>query len=318
MSLRAIDAAERYCCYPIRHPEIWRMYKLMMASFWTVEEVDLSHDVQDWQKLTLPERKYLTHVLSFFAFSDGVVGENIIENFQREITIPEARFVYGCQNFFEQIHSEMYSLLIDTYIEPQEKQRCFRSCLESPALSAKLQWCQQYMNSELPLAERLVAFAVVEGLMFSSSFAAIYYFKKRGLLPGLTFSNELISRDEAMHTEFAVMLYRYYCESLPSASIRSIVQDGVRVEQAFVREGMQDILGLSVATMCRYVEFVADYLLTMLECEKLYNVDNPLEFMELISLQGKTNFFEKRVGEYQKAGVATGASHELSFDDNDF
>jgi ribonucleoside-diphosphate reductase beta chain len=313
-TLVAADDAERYVCYPIVRPKLWEVYKQMVASFWTVEEVDLSHDRDDWDALAPAQRQWLTRILAFFAVSDGIVGENLFEHLQREITATEPRFVYGIQTFMEQIHAEMYSLLIDTYLSGREKTACFRECVDSPALQEKVRWCQRYLSPSHSLTKRLLAFAVVEGLFFSSSFAAIYYVKKKGKLPGLTFSNELIARDEAMHTEFAALLYREHFQPLPAAEVTALVREGAEVEKRFVRYAMETaIVGLPVEHMCQYVEYVADYLLTMLQCPKTFNVHNPLEFMELISLQGKTNFFEKRVGEYQKANVVHGRD-KLCFD----
>lgn len=319
--LAARNDSERYVCFPIRNAQLWKFYKQMIASFWTVEEVDLSSDKEDWDNLPQREQQWLLNVLSFFAVADGVVAENIVENFGEEITQTEARFCYGIQAFMEQIHAEMYSLLIDTYVEAEQKHACFNQCLTSECMREKVDWCKKYMDRDAgPLSQRLVAFSVVEGVMFSSSFAAIFFMRKRGKMPGLCFSNELIARDEAMHTELAVHLYLEHCEAIEDTLLREIVREGAELEKRFVDFAMEtDMAGLSRKSMKEYVEYVADYLLKMYDQAPLYHTNNPLEFMELISLQGKTNFFEKRVGEYQKCNVVSGRDQSaLTFHDEDF
>merc|ERR1711912_204623 len=281
------------------------MYKKHEASFWTAEEIDLSQDAKDWDALTENERHFIKHVLAFFAASDGIVLENLAAQFSTEVQIPEARAFYGFQMAMENIHSETYSLLIEQYIrEPSEKEKIFDAIHTMPAVSDKAQWAVQWMQRENSFAERIVAFAAVEGILFSGSFCAIYWLKKRGLMPGLTFSNELISRDEGLHAEFACMLYGMLQHQLPEDVVHDIVRGAVEVERKFICEALScDLIGMNSDLMTKYIEFVADRLLTALGHSKLFNASNPFDWMELISLQGKTNFFEKRVGEYQKAGV---------------
>merc|ERR1719150_790616 len=291
--------------FPIQHPEIWEMYKKHEASFWTAEEVDLSSDNKDWERLSSSERHFVKHVLAFFAASDGIVNENLAAQFSTEIQLPEARAFYGFQMAMENIHSETYSLLIEQYIrDPAEKDMVFKAIHTMPAVQEKAQWAIQWMNRENCFAKRLVAFAAVEGILFSGSFCAIYWLKKRGLMPGLTFSNELISRDEGLHAEFACLIYSMLQHKLPDDVVHDIIRGAVNVERKFICEALScDLIGMNSELMTRYIEFVADCLLAALGHSKLYGAANPFDWMELISLQGKTNFFEKRVGEYQKAGV---------------
>merc|ERR1719282_1139641 len=281
------------------------MYKKHEASFWTAEEIDLSSDGKDWENLSGDEQHFITHVLAFFAASDGIVLENLAGNFSTEVQIPEARAFYGFQIAMENIHSETYSLLIEQYIrDPAEKEVVFDAINTMPPVQEKASWAVQWMNQENSFAERIVAFAAVEGILFSGSFCAIYWLKKRGLMPGLTFSNELISRDEGLHAEFACMVYRKLMNPLPDDVMNDIIQGAVDVERKFICEALScDLIGMNSELMTRYIEFVADRLLTALGHSKIYGASNPFDWMELISLQGKTNFFEKRVGEYQKAGV---------------
>merc|ERR1719437_416479 len=288
------------------------MYKKHEASFWTAEEVDLSQDARDWEGLSASERHFVKHVLAFFAASDGIVLENLAAQFTTEVQSPEARAFYGFQMAMENIHSETYSLLIEQYIrDPAEKEMVFDAIHTMPAVREKAEWALQWMQRENSFAERLVAFAAVEGILFSGSFCAIYWLKKRGLMPGLTFSNELISRDEGLHAEFACLLYGMLQHKLPEDVVHSIVRGAVRVERLFITEALScDLIGMNNELMTRYIEFVADRLLTALGHSKLFGASNPFDWMELISLQGKTNFFEKRVGEYQKAGVMPGAGAE--------
>merc|ERR1711966_463420 len=300
----------RWVMFPIRFPEIWEMYKKHEASFWTAEEIDLSSDQEDWDNLSEKEQYFIKHVLAFFAASDGIVAENLLESFSTEVQLPEARAFYGFQMAMENIHSETYSLLIEQYIkEPAEKERIFDAIHTMPAVSEKAQWAVQWMQKDNSFAERVVAFAAVEGILFSGSFCAIYWLKNRGLMPGLTFSNELISRDEGLHTEFACLLYRMLENKLPDDIVHGIIKGAVAAERKFICEALScDLIGMNSDLMIKYIEFVADRLLTALGHPKLYNATNPFDWMELISLQGKTNFFEKRVGEYQKAGVMTPAT----------
>merc|ERR1719298_118323 len=295
----------RWVMFPIKYPQIWEMYKKHEASFWTAEEIDLSQDLKDWDKLTDSERHFIKHVRAFFAASDGIVLENLASQFSTEVQIPEARAFYGFQMAMENIHSETYSLLIEQYIrEPSEKEKIFDAIHTMPAVREKAEWAVQWMQRDNSFAERVVAFAAVEGILFSGSFCAIYWLKKRGLMPGLTFSNELISRDEGLHTEFACLLYSMLQNRLPEDVVHDLIRGAVEVERRFICDALScDLIGMNNKNMTQYIEFVADRLLTALGHPKLFGATNPFDWMELISLQGKTNFFEKRVGEYQKAGV---------------
>ncbi|KAF2665177.1 ribonucleoside-diphosphate reductase subunit M2 [Microthyrium microscopicum] len=297
----------RFVLFPVQHHEIWRMYKKAMASFWTAEEIDLSKDVTDWNnKLNDDERFFVSHILAFFAASDGIVNENLVERFSAEVQVPEARCFYGFQIMMENIHSETYSLLIDTYIsEPKQRNYLFNAIDNIPCIRKKADWALRWISDKnSTFASRLVAFAAVEGIFFSGSFASIFWLKKRGLMPGLTFSNELISRDEGMHTDFACLLFGMLEEKPDAAAVRAIITEAVQIEQEFLTDALPvRLLGMNSALMCQYIEFVADRLLLALGNIKVYNATNPFDFMENISLAGKTNFFEKRVGDYQKAGV---------------
>lgn len=294
----------RFVLFPIRHADVWHMYKKAEASFWTAEEVDLSHDLRDWERLSDGERHFIQHVLAFFAASDGIVNENLAINFIREVQIPEARCFYGFQIMMENIHSETYSLLIDTYLKDSaEKGRLFRAIETVPCVKKKAEWALRWITQG-SFAERLVAFAAVEGIFFSGSFCSIFWLKKRGIMPGLSFSNELISRDEGLHCDFACLLYGMLEEKLSAERIHGIIGNAVEIEKEFVVDALPvDLIGMNSKLMCQYIEFVADRLIVALGYPKKYRSANPFDFMELISLQGKTNFFEKRVGEYQKAGV---------------
>jgi len=295
----------RFVLFPIEHHDIWRFYKQAEASFWTAEEIDLSQDLKDWEKLNDGERHFVSHVLAFFAASDGIVNENLAENFVAEVQYTEAKFFYGFQIAIENIHSEVYSLLIDTYVKnATERNKLFNAIETLDCVKKKADWALRWI-SEASFAERLIAFAAVEGIFFSGSFCSIFWLKKRGLMPGLSFSNELISRDEGLHCDFACLLYNnHLVNKLPVTRITQIITDAVAIEKEFVTDALPvRLIGMNADLMNQYIEFVADRLLLELNCPKAYNAPNPFDFMEMISLQGKTNFFEKRVGEYQKAGV---------------
>jgi len=304
----------RWVLFPIQYPALFEMYKKHEASFWTAEEIDLAQDLKDWETLAEGEQHFIKHVLAFFAASDGIVLENLSGRFSCEVQVPEARAFYGFQIAMENIHSETYSLLIEQYIrDPSEKEKVLKAIHTMPAVEQKARWAVQWMNDENSFAERIVAFATVEGILFSGSFCAIYWLKKRGLMPGLTFSNELISRDEGLHAEFACLLYSMLQHKLPDSVVHDIVRGAVAAERHFICEALPcDLIGMNSDMMTRYIEFVADRLLASLGHPKLFDSANPFDWMELISLQGKTNFFEKRVGEYQKAGVMAAVGGETS------
>ena len=295
----------RFVLFPIEHHAIWEFYKKAEASFWTAEEIDLSQDLKDWNKLNDGEKHFISHVLAFFAASDGIVNENLAENFVAEVQYTEAKFFYGFQIAIENIHSEVYSLLIDTYVkDPEERARLFNAIETLECVKKKAEWALRWIE-KASFAERLIAFAAVDGIFFSGSFCSIFWLKKRGLMPGLSFSNELISRDEGLHCDFACLLYNnHLVNKLPVARVTQIITDAVTIEKEFVTDALPvRLIGMNADLMSQYIEFVADRLLVALNCPKAYNAANPFDFMEMISLQGKTNFFEKRVGEYQKAGV---------------
>lgn len=318
--LQAIEAEEpllkengnRFVLFPIKYHEIWQMYKKAEASFWTAEEIDLGKDMGDWEnKLNDDERYFIKHVLAFFAASDGIVNENLVERFSGEVQIPEAKCFYGFQIMMENIHSETYSLLIDTYIkDTKEANHLFNAIEEIPCIKKKADWAIRWISDqESTFAERLIAFAAVEGIFFSGSFASIFWLKKRGLMPGLTFSNELISRDEGMHTDFACLLFSHLINRPDKKVVEKVITEAVEIEKEFLTDALPcALLGMNSKLMCQYIEFVADRLLIALGNEKVYKSANPFDFMENISLAGKTNFFEKRVSDYQKAGVMAGAN----------
>nr|WP_315028595.1 ribonucleoside-diphosphate reductase small subunit [uncultured Chryseobacterium sp.] len=313
---------DRFVIFPIKHHDIWEFYKKAEASFWTAEEVDLSPDINDWvNKLNNDERYFISHILAFFAASDGIVNENLSINFIQEVQYPEARCFYGFQIMIENIHSEMYSLLIDTYIKnAEEKDHLLRAIETISCVQKKAGWALRWIESE-SYAERLIAFAAVEGIFFSGSFCSIFWLKKRGLMPGLAFSNELISRDEGLHSDFACLLYTQHLNNkLPEEVVKEIIADAVSIEKEFVTDALPvRLIGMNADLMCQYIEFVADRLLLALGYSKIWNTANPFDFMELISLQGKTNFFERRVGEYQKTGVAQPSKENNRFSlDEDF
>ncbi|KAL4821266.1 ribonucleotide reductase [Aspergillus spinulosporus] len=341
LDVKAIEANEpllqenphRFVLFPIKYHEIWQMYKKAEASFWTAEEIDLSKDLHDWNnRLNEDERYFISRVLAFFAASDGIVNENLLERFSGEVQIPEARCFYGFQIMIENIHAETYSLLIDTYIkEPKQRTYLFDAIDTIPCIRKKADWAIKWIqDKESTFAQRLVAFAAVEGIFFSGSFASIFWLKKRGLMPGLTFSNELISRDEGLHTDFACLLFSHLNWRPSKKIVEDIIVEAVAIEKEFLTDALPcALLGMNAKLMCQYIEFVADRLLVALGNKKYFNATNPFDFMESISLAGKTNFFEKRVGDYQKAGVMastkkdpkqdeskTSDSNGLSFDED--
>ncbi|CCD23938.1 ribonucleotide-diphosphate reductase subunit RNR2 NDAI_0C02780 [Naumovozyma dairenensis CBS 421] len=303
---------DRHTLFPIKYHEIWQAYKRAEASFWTAEEIDLSKDLHDWNnRMNANERFFISRVLAFFAASDGIVNENLVENFSAEVQIPEARAFYGFQIMIENIHSETYSLLIDTYIkDPKESEFLFNAIETIPQIKEKAEWALRWINdSESPFGERLVAFAAIEGIFFSGSFASIFWLKKRGLMPGLTFSNELICRDEGLHTDFACLLFAHLKHKIEPSTVETIIVQAVEIEKRYFLDALPvALLGMNADLMNQYVEFVADRLLVAFGNEKYYKVENPFDFMENISLAGKTNFFEKRVSDYQKAGVIAKAT----------
>lgn len=313
----------RFVLFPIEHHDIWKLYKQQEACFWTAEEIDLAQDINDWDnKLNEDEQHFVKHVLAFFAASDGIVNENLALNFVNEVQYTEAKMFYGFQIMMENIHSETYSLLIDTYIKDKEEQnRLFNAIETVPAIKRKAEWAIKWINSD-SFVERLVAFAAVEGIFFSGSFCSIFWLKKRGLMPGLTFSNELISRDEGMHCDFACHLYNNHIQKkLTQSKIKEIICGALEIEKKFILEALPvRLIGMNSDLMAQYLEFVTDRLLVSLGVPKVYNSNNPFDFMENIAIQGKTNFFEKRVAEYQKAGVATNSSIDdiTNIDDIDF
>jgi ribonucleoside-diphosphate reductase beta chain len=310
---------DRFVIFPIKHQDIWEWYKKQEACIWTAEEIDLHTDLNDWNnKLNDDEKYFIKHILAFFAASDGIVNENLAENFVSEVQYPEAKFFYGFQIMMENIHSETYSLLIDTYVKDEaEKHELFHAIETFPAIKDKAEWALKWIESD-SFAERLIAFAAVEGIFFSGSFCSIFWLKKRGLMPGLTFSNELISRDEGMHCDFAVHLHNHHLvNKVPKARITEILTDALNIERKFITESLPaSLIGMNATLMTQYLEFVTDRLLVELGCDRVYNSSNPFDFMDMISLQGKTNFFEKRVAEYQKAGVMNSDSEasKISFD----
>ena len=312
---------DRFVIFPIKHHDLWEWYKKCEASFWTAEEIDLHQDLTDWKtKLNDDERYFIKHILAFFAASDGIVNENLAENFVNEVQYSEAKFFYGFQIMMENIHSETYSLLIDTYVKDDaEKDKLFNAIETFPAIKKKADWALKWIESD-SFAARLIAFAGVEGIFFSGAFCSIFWLKKRGLMPGLSFSNELISRDEGVHCDYAVHLHNnHLVNKVPKERITEILTDALDIEKEFITESLPaSLIGMNSKLMTQYLEFVTDRLLVELNCDKVYNVTNPFDFMDMISLQGKTNFFEKRVSEYQKAGVLNNDTNstEISFDED--
>ena len=311
----------RFVLFPIKQPDIWDMYKKAEASFWTAEEIDLADDHKDWESLTDNERHFVSHVLAFFAASDGIVNENLAQNFSNEVQSAEARCFYGFQIAIENIHSEVYSLLIDTYVKDTTQKTKLLNAIETvPCVKKKANWALKWCSRDVAsFAERIVAFAAVEGIFFSGSFCAIFWLKKRGKMPGLSFSNELISRDEGMHCDFACLLYSKLINRLPQTRIYEIIGNAVEIECEFVSEALSvELIGMNADMMKQYIKFCADRLLVALNYEKLYNESNPFDWMDMISLQGKTNFFEKRVSEYAKSGVGVDAAEQVISFDEDF
>ncbi len=305
----------RYVIFPIQHKPVWDMYKKAEASFWTAEELDLSKDPKDWEKLTANERHFLSHVLAFFAASDGIVNENLTTNVCNKVQWPEARCFYAFQVAIENVHSEVYSLLIDTYIkDKEEKDRLFRAIETVPCVKKKADWAIEWMESkDANFVSRLMAFACVEGIFFSGAFCAIFWIKERGILPGLTTSNEFISRDEGLHTEFACLLYSYIKNRLSEEKAHAMIREAVTIEKEFITDALPcALIGMNAKMMSQYIEFVADRLLVQLGYAKIWNTANPFPFMERISLESKDNFFEKRVSNYSKAGVGK-SREEMSF-----
>lgn len=311
-----LQQSSNFCLFPIKHDDIWSMYMKSVDCFWRTEEIDLSKDLNDWNnKLDDNERYFLKMILAFFASSDGLVNCNLGERFFNEIGLQEAKCFYGFQIAMENIHAQTYGVLIDTYIRNEdEKMKCFNAINEYDCIKEKGNWCLKYINSEDDFATRLICFAIVEGVFFSGAFCSIFWLKKRGLLQGLSFSNELISRDEALHTEFAVLLYSKLIKKVPKEKVYTIFRDAVKIEQQFITEALPcRLVGMNSGLMCDYIEFVADRLLVQLRYDKLWGTKNPFSWMELISLEGKTNFFEKRVGDYALANKV-GMGDEKIFD----
>ena len=301
------ETKNRFVLFPLQHHDIWKFYKMSQASFWTAEEIDLSSDLADWEKLNAGEQHFVKHVLAFFAASDGIVNENLAENFVSEVQYTEAKFFYGFQIMMENIHSETYSLLIDTYIKDKEEQNHLFNAIDTvPAVQKKADWALKWIGSE-SFVERLIAFAAVEGIFFSGSFCSIFWLKKRGLMPGLSFSNELISRDEGLHTDFAVHLYNHHIENkLSKDRLIEIIDSALTIEKEFITEALPvSLIGMNSDLMKQYLEYVSDRLLIDLGVGKVYNSENPFDFMKNIAMENKTNFFEKRVGEYSKQGVGS-------------
>ncbi len=310
---------DRFVLFPIQYEDVMEMYKKHMAIFWTVEEIDLAQDIHDWEKLNDNERYFISHVLAFFAASDGIVNENLAVRFYNDVQIPEARCFYGFQIAMENVHSEMYSLMIDSFIkDPVEKDKHFKAVQNFPFVEKKATWALNWIASDASYAERAIAFFAIEGIFFSGSFCSIYWLKKRGIMPGLCTSNEFIARDEGLHAEFACMMHDYLQpeNKCSKETITRILTEAVEIEKGFICEALPvSLIGMNADLMAQYVEFVADFWLHRLGCDKVYNSENPFDWMELISLEGKSNFFEKRVSEYQRPGVLSDrADQKFSLD----
>lgn len=311
-----VEGKNRYVIYPIKYDDIWKMYKLAVSSFWTVEEIDLAKDLDDWNKLTDNEKFFIKNVLAFFAGSDGIVNENLSSRFMNEVMIPEAKFFYGFQIAIESIHSEAYSLLIDTYVKNQEeKTKLLNAIYTIPCVKKKADWAFKWIESkDDSFAHRLVAFAAVEGIFFSGAFCAIFWLKERGVMPGLTFSNELISRDEGLHTEFAILLYSMLTNKLTQEDLHNLIKEAVDIENEFITDSIPcQMLGMNADLMTQYIKYVADRLVVQLGYDKIYNTTNPFDFMDRIGLNLKSNFFETRVGEYSRANVGTDNKEVFNF-----
>ena len=316
------EEKNRYVIFPIQHEPFWKMYKRAEANFWTAEELDLSKDMNDWQKLNDNEKYFIKNILAFFAASDGIVNENLVERFCQEVKILEAKFFYGFQIAMENIHSETYSLLIDTYIKDVgEKTKLLNAVDNFPSIKKKADWALKWINDKnSPFSHRIIGFAAVEGIFFSGAFCSIFWLKKRGLMPGLCHSNELISRDEGLHTEFAVLMYQNLLDKPSPEVIKGIIMDAVQIEKEFITESLScELIGMNAKLMSQYIDYVADRLLLMFGLEKVYNSENPFDWMEMISVQGKTNFFEKRVGEYSNKANPNidSEKNSISFDEDD-
>ncbi len=314
------EEKSRFVLFPIQYDAIWKMYKQAVEVFWVAEEIDLNQDLSDWEKLSEDERHFIKHVLAFFAASDGIVNENLVVNFMQDVKIPEARCFYGFQIAIENIHAEMYSLLIDTYIKnPQEKDYLFNALQNLPCVAKKGKWALRWIEEAPSFAHRLVAFAAVEGIFFSGSFCSIFWLKSKGLMPGLATSNEFISRDEGLHCDFACLLYSMLQEKLPVSEVEAIIKEAVLFEKEFVSDALPvSLIGMNADLMCQYIEFIADRLLIALGHQKVYHTANPFPFMDMINLTGKTNFFEKRVSEYKKAKVGSKPEEQVFTLDDDF
>ena len=306
---------KRYTLFPIKHHDVFDMYKKSVAAFWTVEEIDMTKDIDDWEKLTLNEQDFVSKVLAFFAGSDGIVIENLVVNFIQEIDIPEVTSFYTFQAAVESIHSEMYSLLIESLVKNEDdKNKLFDAVNQFPAIKKKAEWAIKWIQDDSAnFSTRLVAFACVEGIFFSGAFCAIFWLKKRGLMPGLSLSNQFISRDEALHTEFAILIYRKFADKLDENTIKQLISEAVDIEKEFITEALPcNLIGMNADSMKEYIEFVADRLINQLGYSKIYNTQNPYTWMESISLEGKTNFFESRVSEYSRANITTDSSSSLN------
>ena len=314
-----IEHKSRHVMFPLEYPDVWDMYKKAVASFWVADEINFNQDIVDLNALNENEKYFIMHVLAFFAASDGIVSENLSERFSKDVPKPEVRAFYAFQNAMEFIHSETYSLMIDTYVkEAKEKETLFNAVKNFPAIKEKAEWAMKWIEDKsAPFSQRLIAFAIVEGIFFSASFCAIFWLRERGLLPGLSFANQLISRDEGQHTEFACLLYSKIKNRLPTPIVTDMIKEAVAIEMKFITESIPcAMIGMNADLMKIYIKYIADRLLTMLGYEHIYNVENPFPFMEFASLEGKTNFFEKRVAEYSKAAVGTTMPDQLSIDLN--
>jgi len=313
--------------FPLEYPDVWEMYKKSSSSYWVADELNFQQDLVDLERLSKDEKHFINHVLAFFAASDGIVSENLSERFSKDVPKPEVRAFYAFQNAMEQVHSESYSLLIDTYVkDAREKERLFNAVDNFPAIREKAEWGMKWiMDKEAPFSQRLIAFAIVEGIFFSASFCAIFWLRERGLLPGLSFANQLISRDESLHTEFACLLYNKIVNRLDADIVKNMIEEAVDIEMRFITESIPcAMIGMNSNLMRQYIKYIADRISKMLGYKPIYHAQNPFDFMEFAALEGKTNFFEKRVSEYSKAGVSLQAGNtmpdklEIDLDADDF